>query len=155
MQLTPCRVEDLSELKDILRASPEAGDWSSASLSETLRSNPTYFLVAREENGITGFICGHRILDEGEILNLAVMPDARQRGVGTTLVRKLLELFSREGVAQVFLEVRESNGGAIAFYKGLGFREIGARAGYYQNPAEAALVLALKTTLTGSTTGTG
>jgi [ribosomal protein S18]-alanine N-acetyltransferase len=99
--------------------------------------------VCWQGKDIAGFISGRRVLDEGEISNLAVRSEMRRKGVGKTLVEALLEVFSRAEVVQVFLEVRESNAAAIAFYRILGFCQIGKRAGYYRNPAEAALVLAL------------
>ena len=147
LRVTPCRAQDFSELEEILRVSPEAAAWSAQALTDALRQHPGYFFVGRQEKGIVGFICGRRVLDEGDILNLAVRPEVRKRGVGKALLQKLLDTFAHEGVTQSFLEVRESNTGAIGFYKDRGFRQIGLRASYYQNPAEAALVLAFKNKL--------
>lgn len=152
-RVTLCRIEDLSDIEHILRLSPEAGAWSAQALTDALRQHPAHFLVARQEKEFAGFILGRRVLDEGEILNLAVRPELRKRGVAKALVRTLLEIFLREDVTQVFLEVRESNRGATAFYKDIGFRQTGLRAGYYQNPVEAALVLALKTASPEGTSG--
>ena len=139
------REEDLPAVEAILQLSPEAANWAIGSLLQTFEQYPSYFLVAGQDEQITGFICGRRILDEGEILNLAVKPSERSGGVGKALVQALLERFGRENVLQVFLEVRESNLGAISFYQGLGFKQAGKRPGYYRNPTEAALVLALRT----------
>jgi ribosomal-protein-alanine N-acetyltransferase len=147
LRVTPCGVEDLSELKEILRVSPEAAAWSEETLTGYLRQHPGYFFVASLEQHTAGFICGLRAADEGEILNLAVRPSLRHRGIGKALVGKLLHIFAQEHVAQVFLEVRESNTRAIAFYEGTGFRQVGRRLGYYQDPAEAALVLTFKNKL--------
>ncbi len=139
------RTEDLVAVEAILQLSPEAAYWPVRSLTQTFEQYPSYFLVAVQDEQITGFISGRRVLDEGEILNLAVKPSGRSAGVGKALVEALLERFGRENVLQVFLEVRESNLGAITFYQGLGFRQVGKRAGYYRNPAEAALMLSLGT----------
>jgi [ribosomal protein S18]-alanine N-acetyltransferase len=141
----PGREEDLCRVEAILQLSPDAANWPVGSLIETFEQYPSYFLVAGHGEEIKGFISGRRILDEGEILNLAVKPTERRTGVGKALVQALLERFGRENVLQVFLEVRESNLGAIAFYQGLRFRRVGKRTGYYRNPAEAALVLAVGT----------
>ncbi len=139
------RKEDLTAVEAILQLSPEAANWPVGSLTQTFQQYPSYFLVAGQDEQITGFISGRRILDEGEILNLAVKPSERSAGVGKALVQALLERFGRENAVQVFLEVRESNLGAITFYQGLGFRQVGKRTGYYRNPVGAALVLALST----------
>ena len=142
--VTNCRPGDLREIEQILAVSSEAADWSAEALADALRRHPTYFFVARAESRIAGFACGRVVADEAEILNLAIRPELRNRGIGKELVSKLLHTFTLQGVAQVFLEVRKSNATAIAFYHHLGFRQVGERPGYYQNPTEPALVLARK-----------
>lgn len=137
-----CRLEDLPEIELILRASPEAASWSTEALADALRRHGQYFFAAGQVQGIAGFICGRKVADEAEILNLAVRPGLRKRGIGAALLSKLLHTFALEPVTPVFLEVRESNSEAIAFYKGFGFQQIGRRPNYYENPPEAALVLA-------------
>jgi [ribosomal protein S18]-alanine N-acetyltransferase len=137
-----CRLEDLPGIELILEASPEAASWSMEALADALRRHGAYFFAARGEQGIAGFICGRKVADEAEILNLAVRPGLRKRGIGAALVSKLLHTFGLEPVTRVFLEVRESNAPAVALYKDLGFQQIGRRPNYYENPSEAALVLA-------------
>jgi ribosomal-protein-alanine N-acetyltransferase len=143
LRVQPCRKEDLLELEGILQQSPEAANWSTNTLAEALARHPYYLLVAWQTQQIAGFVSGRRVVDEAEILNLAVKPDFRRKGIGKALVRELLQLFAREKVANVFLEVRSSNANAIAFYQHQNFRQVGERPAYYQNPPEAALVLAL------------
>jgi [ribosomal protein S18]-alanine N-acetyltransferase len=150
--VTSCQREELSEVQAILQASPEAAAWSLAALTDAFEKYSNCFLVSWHRQEIAGFISGRRILDEGEILNLAVKPSLRRHGLGKTLVQALLKAFTQEGAVQVFLEVRESNATAIAFYQQLGFRQIGERSRYYQNPVEAALVLSLSTDHPVSTT---
>ena len=143
-RVTACRKEDLPEIEAILQLSPEASAWSRSSLTEVFEQHSKYLLICWEGKHIAGFISGRAVTDEAEILNLAVKPVSRRRGVGEALVQALLELFGREGAAQVFLEVRESNAAAITFYERLGLCQIGRRPEYYRNPLEAALVLALR-----------
>ena len=76
---------------------------------------------------------------EKEILNLAVDQTFRRRGVATALLKKELA----NGPAARFLEVRESNLSAIRLYRGMGFRPVGVRKNYYNNPPEAAIVMRL------------
>ena len=75
--------------------------------------------------------------DEREILNLAVAPEFRRKGVARALFEHAMRNFSGD----VFLEVRESNGLAIELYKSLGFKELSRRAGYYDAPPETAIVM--------------
>lgn len=76
---------------------------------------------------------------EVEILNLAVAPQFRRQGIGSALLASEL---TRGGL--YFLEVRESNRGAQALYRKLGFLEVSRRPGYYTNPEEAAIVMQMK-----------
>jgi len=139
----PTRSQDLITVYDLLKAVPEAASWTLEGLRRTLESYSACCLTAWKDEAIVGFIAGRRVADEAEILNFAVALPSRRRGVGRALVEALLRVFDKGRVARVFLEVRESNAAAIAFYERLGFRLVGSRADYYQEPREAALVLAL------------
>jgi ribosomal-protein-alanine N-acetyltransferase len=150
-RITGCRREDLREVEAILQLAREAAAWSADSIEELFEEHPGYLLLAWQSEEIAGFISGRRILGEGEILNLAVKPQWRRQGLGTALVKALLESLAREGVLQVFLEVRESNRRAVCFYQNLGFRQTGKRERYYRDPDEAALLLAAQTRLATST----
>ncbi len=143
-RLRVAREEDLGWVREILAASPEAARWTDAALEESLRAHPREFLAAEHGEKIVGFIVGRQVLEEGEILNLAVAPGWRRRGVGKRLVLGLLERWGEGGVDRVFLEVRESNARAIGFYTELGFGRAGERAGYYREPVEDAVILAWK-----------
>jgi [ribosomal protein S18]-alanine N-acetyltransferase len=91
--------------------------------------------------GIAGYLIGREVAGTGEILNLAVSPDFRRRGVARALLRAGLAAFRNRRVDEVYLEVRESNRSAQALYLSSGFRPVGQRAAYYRNPKEDALVL--------------
>ncbi|MGH7530457.1 MAG: ribosomal protein S18-alanine N-acetyltransferase [Gemmatimonadales bacterium] len=99
------------------------------------------FLVADLENRVGGYLVARATADEGEILNLAVAPEGRRRGMGRALVRRALGELVRHGVRDVFLEVRESNAGARALYAAHGFAEVGRRPRYYRRPVEDAIIL--------------
>jgi [ribosomal protein S18]-alanine N-acetyltransferase len=92
------------------------------------------FIVVREI-----FAAGKNEQSEREILNLAVAPAFRRRGIATLLLRN--ELRSN---AIYFLEVRESNSAARKLYSLLGFVEVGRRKQYYRNPTETAIVMQVK-----------
>ena len=136
-----CENGNIPEVLSILARSPEAALWSEQAIANALAASPGYHFVGIVGGQIAGFISARRIAVEGEILNLAVKPEFRRQGIGHALASAILERFDRDGVRQVFLEVRESNDAAISFYQRLGFHQIGRREAYYSDPPAAALVL--------------
>jgi [ribosomal protein S18]-alanine N-acetyltransferase len=115
--------------------------WSENSFREALGSPWTFGLVAHTGNRIAGYLIGREVAGTGEVLNLAVTPDYRRRGVARALLRAGIGYLRKRRVEEVFLEVRESNQSAQALYLSSGFRPIGQRSAYYRNPKEDALVL--------------
>ena len=82
-----------------------------------------------------GFLILSRIADEAEIISVGVARKARRRGVGDALVRHAIREAQAARAATLFLEVDESNTGAIALYRRLGFRQVGERKSYYRDEA--------------------
>lgn len=78
-----------------------------------------------------GFVLSRHVLDEEELLLIAVTPAARQRGVGAALMELLLAAARRRGTARVFLEMRRGNP-AVHLYRKFGFEPIGERRNYYR-----------------------
>lgn len=99
--------------------------------------------VEAADGGVAGYALASVAADEGEILNLAVEPGARRRGVGRELLEALLAMFRAEGIGTVHLEVRESNAAAMHLYRRAGFRPVSVRRAYYRNPTENAVTMAL------------
>jgi len=112
--------------------------WPAAAFRDLLGA--LAIVVAGPADQVVGYLFAHHAADEGEILNLAVHPAHARRGLGTELVRTAFADLEAAGVTRVFLEVRESNRAAQAFYQGIGFRPVSRRAGYYRSPREDALV---------------
>ena len=117
-----------------------ADPWPGRAFREALASR-ALFLVAVRTRAVVGYVLARHVLDEGEILNLAVAPGERMRGMGRALALRALEELQERGVTQVFLEVRSSNAVARRLYAAIGFREVGRREGYYGRPTEDAVVL--------------
>ena len=82
------------------------------------------------------------VLDELHVLNVAVAPGHRRRGLARWLLAFAIAKASRMGATRGLLEVRAGNADALALYESLGFRPIGRRPAYYRDPPEDALVLA-------------
>lgn len=82
--------------------------------------------------------------DEGQVTNVAVHPDARRCGCGRKLLAALTEAAQARGAEQISLEVRASNGAAIALYESDGYETVGRRKNFYRNPREDALVMVKK-----------
>jgi len=89
---------------------------------------------------IAGYLCSWFVCGELEIHNVATAPQYQRRGVATSLMEHLFDLMRREGLERAFLEVRESNEGAIALYRHFGFAVSGHRRRYYPDGEDAVLM---------------
>ena len=117
--------------------------WSEQNYKESLK-NPNYnILVAKFSGKIVGFISMYHALDEGYICNIAVDKSHRMCGIGTSLINETITYSKNQNLKFLTLEVRESNMGAIRFYKKLGFTNLGIRKNFYSNPSENAVIMTL------------
>jgi [ribosomal protein S18]-alanine N-acetyltransferase len=123
--------EDLAAIAEIQALSPEASQWEP-------QSYLSYDCTVAIETRVLGFLVARQTAPgEREILNLAVDPTQRRRGVARALLRAELERDKN----QWFLEVRESNRSALELYQRAGFRVAGRRESYYNNPSEPGIVM--------------
>jgi len=123
--------EDLAAIAEIQASSPEASQWDPKSYLD-------YDCIVVADPHVSGFLVSRQTAPgEREILNLAVEPSQRRRGVA----RALLQGELRREKTQWFLEVRESNIGAILLYQSAGFRVAGRRESYYRDPPETGIVM--------------
>ncbi len=90
---------------------------------------------------IAGFAVSYLAGGEGELLNIAVLPKFRKRGIGRALLSELLQEAGKKDCEAMFLEVRASNEAAVALYEGRGFQRVGLRKHFYENPREDALIM--------------
>lgn len=141
----PCRVRPAWPADAPVLAALErrcfSDPWSAESFRESLSTSLSFGLVAECGGEIAGYLIGRETVGTGEILNLAVAPEWRRQRIGRLLLDAGLERLAARGADEVFLEVRESNAGALALYASAGFRPVGQRTGYYRSPRENALVL--------------
>jgi ribosomal-protein-alanine N-acetyltransferase len=132
---------DAPPLHAILKESPEAAIWPEESLREAISRGIAW--AAEVDGDVAGLIVGRFAADEFEILNLAIRPALRRKGIAARLVNCAAERARAEGARNIFLEVRASNAGAIAFYSRMRFFQCGRRPKYYRDPVEDAVVLVL------------
>ena len=117
--------------------------WSENSVAGELSNDLAHWLVALEGESVAGYIGSQTVMGESDMMNVAVHPDHRRKGIAEALVKALVADLKEMGSCALTLEVRVSNDGAIALYHKLGFGEAGRRKNYYRNPREDALILRL------------
>lgn len=115
--------------------------WSEKSIASEVHNPLAYWLVAEDGGEILGYIGSQSVLDAADVMNLAVSPDHRRKGIGEKLIKALTRHLQENGVIALLLEVRVSNAPAIRLYEKLGFVQVGRRPRYYTNPREDALIL--------------
>ena len=141
--IRPGRVEDAPALQKLERDN-FTDPWSEDSLLRSLASPLYYNRVAEQDGEIFGYLIASRVLDEGELLRIAVSPDNRVRGVGRALTRAMME--ENPGTKTWRLDVRVSNYGAIKLYESLGFKAVIRRRDYYEKPTEDGIMMMLEVT---------
>ena len=130
-------VKAVAELEAICFSDP----WSENSVASELKNKLALWLVAEEEGRVAGYIGSQTCGDESDVMNVAVHPDFRRRGIAEALVNSLVEELKAIESRCLTLEVRASNVPAISLYEKLGFVEVGRRKNYYRNPKEDALIM--------------
>lgn len=138
-----CRAMTATDLEEVLAIENDSFPypWNIAHFLDELKSVHAFPLVALDSGKrIIGYICPRLILDEGQILNVAVQQAFRGQGIGRILVQRVLVDCREGGGSTVSLEVRPSNFAAIALYQGLGFVATGIRRNYYANGEDATLM---------------
>lgn len=147
------RAAQLTDVPELAQLEPRcfSDPWSAAGFREMLSAPYIVGLIAEgKARKVAGYLVARVIEDEGEILNLAVDPDIRRKGIGGLLLEAGLAALKKLGVLAVFLEVRVSNQAAIDLYLSKGFLPIGHRHQYYRRPVEDALVLRWESARAGS-----
>ena len=118
-----------------------ADPWSEGSIASELDNPLSLWLVAEQDGAVCGYVGSQTVLDETDMMNIAVRPDCRRQGIAAALIDELIVRLKERGSHILRLEVRVSNAPAIALYDSLGFTQLGLRKNYYRNPKENALIL--------------
>jgi ribosomal-protein-alanine N-acetyltransferase len=137
------REMQVSDIPDVLQIEHMSftTPWSENAFLNEINKLYSFTKVAVLGNNIIGYICVNHIIDEGHILNLAVHPDFRRRGIATKLFEDALNELKEIECRYLYLEVRVSNLEARKFYEHLGFRVMGIRKDYYTYPIEDAVTM--------------
>lgn len=118
--------------------------WSKEAFNNSINLDNTSYYVALEEDAVVGYCGIYKVMNLGDITNVAVTPKKRKQGIAFKLVEKMICDATKEGVTEVMLEVRESNFPAISLYEKIGFKKITKRKEYYKHPKEDAIVMLKK-----------
>ena len=137
VRMNESHVSAVAELEKLCFSDP----WSENSVVSELKNKLALWLVAEEEGRVSGYIGSQTCGDESDVMNVAVHPDFRRRGIAEALVNRLVEELKAIDSHSLTLEVRASNVPAISLYEKLGFSEVGRRKNYYRNPREDALIM--------------
>lgn len=139
-------VADVNAIREIEKLSYPV-PWPRLQFMDELKNPFSYTLLAGPPPPapweLWGYIIYWLVADEMHILNLAVHPAQRRRGIGRSLVQEAMTRARRVGIQGVWLEVRPSNKAAQALYYSFGFKHIGTRQRYYNDTGEDALIMAL------------
>ena len=135
-------LRDLNAIEKIERASYRT-PWSRSMFAGELAKPSSISLGAFDPgtHELLGYLIISRYVDAWHVMNVAVDPDHRGRGVATMLLERLFDLTADDARRGYTLEVRVSNEKAIDLYERLGFRSRGLRRGYYTDNREDALIM--------------
>jgi ribosomal-protein-alanine N-acetyltransferase len=145
ISIEPMVESDLPEVVEIERLGFDS-PWSTGLFLHELKLPFSRVRVARSVNGsgkIVGYACWWVVAEEAHILNVAVHPERRRRGVATALIQLILDDAAAKRARSVSLEVKKGNEAALALYRSMGFSQIGLRMNYYGR-GEHAIIMALR-----------
>ena len=144
IELRRLALTDLRAIEEIERRSYPT-PWSRSMFAGELAKPSSICLGAFDADGDEGTLVGYlivsRYVDAWHVMNVAVDPDHRGRGIATTMLERLFEVTADDARRGYTLEVRVSNETAIDLYQRLGFVETGVRRGYYTDNREDALIM--------------
>lgn len=125
-EATPQNLVAIRAIEQASHLSP----WSEKQLLDSIHGEHNCRLLLID-NKLCAYLILSAVVDEMEILNIAVSPDNQRKGLASYLMRDLIQLARQQAIARVFLEVRQSNQAAIQLYQKHGFQRVGLRKNYY------------------------
>jgi ribosomal-protein-alanine N-acetyltransferase len=134
--LEPGGLADLGDVMQVMGDSfdPRFGEsWTAAQCAGLLPMPGVWLTIAREGDAVVGFALSRQVINEAELLLLAVRERAQGRGIGKLLLERFAEQAKSRGADRLHLEVREGNH-AVKLYEDFGFTLVGRRRNYYNGP---------------------
>ena len=141
--MTAAHVPQIAALEGVCFSDP----WPEAAILPELTNALSLWRVAVSGDSVLGYVGSQTVMDESDMMNLAVAPACRRQGIARALITALMKALQKKGSGSLTLEVRASNAGAIALYESMGFLAVGRRPNYYFHPKEDALILRKDLTL--------
>ncbi len=142
IEIVQAQLRHIPAILEIERTSFEPA-WSKDALINETGRDDVFFGIAVEDDKALGFCILRLISGEAELFQIAAAGGYRRSGIGSRLLDGALAFCAQNGVAAVYLEVRESNEAAVRFYEKHGFSCSGVRKKYYTNPVENAVIMVL------------
>lgn len=142
MIVRKAKKEDAARIAEIERA-VFSDAWSLNGILETMNQSTGKIYVAAENDLVVGYVIVYTVLDEGDILRVAVCPEYRRQGVAGQMLETVISDGTDRKIAVWHLEVRESNTAARNLYHACGFLEDGIRKAFYEHPKENAVLMSL------------
>ena len=143
IQITPAQPDDLDAILEIEKGS-FSDPWSRQGFEDALKYEYSALFAARVHDQVAGYCCLYHIMDEGEIVNVAVAEAFRSRGIGKRMLKEMLRFGMSKGVKRFILDVRVGNAPAIKLYRKMGFCPLVLEKNFYESPLEDAWLMELK-----------
>lgn len=115
--------------------------WSSASIAKLISDDSSFAYLCECDGVICGWCGAYIVIDEANIVGIAVLPSYRRRKIATQLLNAAEDAAKQLGAATITLEVRALNLPAIKLYEAENFKVVGCRRGYYSNPRDDAILM--------------
>ena len=140
MWIRPMLLSDVAEVRRLER-DIFSDAWSENNLKESIISETDYCFIMENDYKIISYIIFRVNGDEAELFRIATLAGERKKGCGGQLMDVMMSNLNKMGIKKAFLEVRSENRGAIGLYEGFGFKRIGVRKEYYNDPVEDAIIM--------------
>lgn len=140
MVVRKMKVDDIQRVYE-LSCESFSEPWSLDSIEKEMINPVASYFVAEKENQIVGFGGMWHVIDEGEIINIAVHRSYQRQGIGKAILNQLMSEARERKLVVIHLEVRASNEAARMLYLNKGFHCIATRKAYYHEPTEDALIM--------------
>ena len=139
IQIHKMTIQDLEQIYHILNT--EFDDFWNENLLKSVIENPnSKCIMAKSNDEIVGFACIWKAVDDIHVTNIVVKKIYRNQGIGSLLLKELIEISNKENVVSITLEVNASNLPAQNLYEKYGFKVLGRRKKYY-NGIEDAIIM--------------